>query len=267
MAKIPVKIDEDIMDFIKSDAAKDYRSVAGQVNALLDLCRQAGGYRELLKAINAVDLQKEQLSSRTETRGRKRTRPQEIKWHTNGGCDCAVILHNVDDDKALVVKTNDFTNDVKSVISQLKSGKFPVAEVQADYSDKCCKFEVLSGFGDTIEEVRSNCDVSEFYEDMYDCGGGDIPEEFGRTEAVPQAANSTSNVPALADVLAIPWDTMSHQQTLRQYMTICKNPEVREIAEAYIDEQFAPEDEVVPETIFAEDAAIIMDRFRRKYRK
>jgi len=267
MAKIPVKIDEDIMDFIKTDAAKNYRSVAGQVNAVLDLCRQAGGYMELLRLIQRAETVTEQTATKVGSRGRKRTRPQKIDWSgLRGGCECAVILHNIDDDKALIVRTDDFFNDISWVVEQLRSGRFSRSDVQADYSDKCCKFAVLSGFGETIEEVKNNCEASEFYDGIYDCTGSAKVSKDSQPQAT-DLPETDQSIPTVTDVLSIDWDTMHHQQTLRKYLTICKNPEVREIAEAYIDEQFSPEDEIEPETIFAEDAAIIMDRFCRKYRK
>lgn len=267
MAKIPVKIDEDIMEFIKTDAKQNYRSVAGQVNAVLDLCRQAGGYMELLRLMQRAEIVTEQTATRTETRGRKRTRPQKIDWSgLRGGCECAVILYNIDDDKALIVKTDDFFNDTNWIVEQLRLGRFSRSDIQADYSEKCCKFAVLSGHGETIEEVRRNCVASEFYDGIYDCTTSAKVSKDSQPQAT-ELPETDHSIPTVTDVLSIDWDTMHHQQTLRKYLTICKNPEVREIAEAYIDEQFAPEDEIEPETVFAEDAAVIMDRFCRKYRK
>lgn len=275
MAKTIITIDDGLLDYIKSDAAKERRSMAGQICKLIELSREHGGYEGLVKRLDVQDA-KESAKDAPATRGRKRTKPQKITWdNCRGGSDCAAILYNADDDKALIVKTNKPERDIVIIEQMLKSGKFPIADVQEDYSGKCCKFEVLSGFGDTVEEVRSNCDAAEFYGEVYDCmGDADNPvieQPDNSTQSADQDAVVDSpgavNPPTTQEILRINWDSLETEDALKQYLSACDNADLREVAEKYIQQVYAPSDGVTYNTIFDDDVLPIMDRFRRKYRK
>lgn len=274
MAKTIITIDDELLDYIKADAAKERRSMAGQICKLIELSRECGGYESLVKRL-AVQDAKGSVKEGSETRSRRRTKPQEITWgnyFVDG--DCAAILYNKDDDKALIIKSNNPKGDANRAIGLLKSGKFPIQDVQEDYSSKCCKFEVLSGFGNTINEVRNNCDAAEFYGDVYDCMGdvdGTRIEQPGNNirpdDNVAANPSSPVNPPTTQEILAIDWDALEPEDALKQYLGACDNPELREVAEKYIRQAYAPSDGITYNSILDDDVIPIIERFHKKCSK
>ena len=304
MKKTLLTIDDDLLDFLRSDAAKERRSMSAQICVLLELCKKCGGYSGLIEKVTINNLQPE-ASGKGPAKpiGRPR-KPGIITEEFSGLSLCALKLYNKRKKKGLIIKYgNNYRKAAKYIRESLETGTFPREDVQRDFTEDCDSFVIRDAVGDTMDDVFKNCENQGCV--LYD-GWLDLGDELDGSETVnssgnksgqrdqrkagvseshtakPQNTNksapnnqseqdaspdrnSSKRQKTLDEIMSVEWDDVSVDDAKAEFKKVCSNVEVKDAARRYISECYPDNPKMRLSSLKASDILNIMQDLQQEY--